>query len=45
MGSYPERPGEIMLDTHILEVFGVENIEFCRSYILACVFQELEVKL
>ena len=27
MGSYPERPGEIMLDTHILEVFGVENIE------------------
>lgn len=27
MGSYPECPGEIMLDTHILEVFGVENIE------------------
>lgn len=25
VGEYPENPGEIMLDTYILEVYGIEN--------------------
>lgn len=27
LGSYPEKPGEIMLDTHILEAYGIEAKE------------------
>lgn len=27
LGSYPEKPGEIMLDTHIMEVYGIEAKE------------------
>lgn len=44
IGNYPNNPGEIMLDTHILEVYGVEDIDnlLGTTVSISCMNEETE---
>ena len=42
VGKYPQQPGEIMMDTHILEVFGVEKPEALIGSEISIIYYDQE---